>query len=145
MALKNGKPNALNFFGLRRVEFAAPHFKYTAIDKYNPTADVVVDLLDYNAPENHFDVVIALGATNLESFELISQQIERLVYWCKPGGKIYMRVNPVLEEVVSPKQGVCKWTIDHIAEYTRKHNLEIIKPVRLTNGLRYIFTWQKQK
>jgi hypothetical protein len=115
------------------------------IDKYNPTADIVVDLLDYDAPENHFDVVISLGATNLESFELISQQIERLVYWCKPGGKIYMRVNPVLEEVVSPKKGVCKWTIDHIAEYTRKHDLEIIKPVRLTNGLRYIFTWQKQK
>ena len=36
MALKNGKPNALNFFDLRRVEFAAPHFKYTAIEKYSP-------------------------------------------------------------------------------------------------------------
>jgi hypothetical protein len=37
MALKNGKPNPLNYFGLRRVEFAAPHFKYTTIDKYNPS------------------------------------------------------------------------------------------------------------
>ena len=37
MALKNGKPNPLNYFGLRRVEFAAPHFKYTTIDKYSPT------------------------------------------------------------------------------------------------------------
>jgi transposase len=37
MALKNGKPNPLNYFGLRRVEFAAPHFKYTTIDRYNPT------------------------------------------------------------------------------------------------------------
>lgn len=37
MALKNGKPNPLNYFGLRRVEFACPHFKYTVIDKYNPT------------------------------------------------------------------------------------------------------------
>jgi hypothetical protein len=36
MALKNGKPNPLNYFDLRRVEFAAPHFKYTSIDKYNP-------------------------------------------------------------------------------------------------------------
>lgn len=36
MALKNGKPNSLNFFGMRRVDFAAPHFKYTSIDKYNP-------------------------------------------------------------------------------------------------------------
>ena len=37
MALKNGKPNPLNYFGLRRVEFAAPHFKYAVIEKYTPT------------------------------------------------------------------------------------------------------------
>jgi hypothetical protein len=37
MALKNGKPNPLNYFDLRRVEFAAPHFKYTTIDKYTPS------------------------------------------------------------------------------------------------------------
>jgi hypothetical protein len=36
MALKNGKPNPLNYFNLRRVEFAAPHFKYTSVEKYNP-------------------------------------------------------------------------------------------------------------
>lgn len=36
MALKNGKPNPLNYFDMRRVEFAAPHFKYTTLDKYNP-------------------------------------------------------------------------------------------------------------
>jgi hypothetical protein len=44
MALKNGKPNPLNYFDIRRVEFAAPHFKYTNIDKYNPT---LVKNLDY--------------------------------------------------------------------------------------------------
>lgn len=37
MALKNGKPNPLNYFNLRRVGFAAPHFKYTTIEKYSPT------------------------------------------------------------------------------------------------------------
>ena len=37
MALKNGKPNPLNYFEIRRVEFAAPNFKYTTIEKYNPT------------------------------------------------------------------------------------------------------------
>lgn len=37
MALKNGKPNPLNYFDMRRVGFAAPHFKYTSLDKYNPS------------------------------------------------------------------------------------------------------------
>lgn len=36
MALKNGKPNPLNYFDLRRVEFTCPHFKYTTIEKYSP-------------------------------------------------------------------------------------------------------------
>lgn len=37
MALKNGKPNPLNYFDMRRVSVAAPHFKYTTIDRYTPT------------------------------------------------------------------------------------------------------------
>ena len=43
MSLKNGKPNALNYFDLRRVEFACPHFKYTSLDRYNPTLVKSVD------------------------------------------------------------------------------------------------------
>jgi hypothetical protein len=49
MALKNGKPNPLNYFGLRRVEFAAPHFKYAIIDRYNPT---LLKNLDYWIRQN---------------------------------------------------------------------------------------------
>ena len=37
MAIKNGKPNPLNYFNLRRVEFACPHFKYITLDGYNPS------------------------------------------------------------------------------------------------------------
>lgn len=44
MALKNGKPNPLDYFNLRRVEFACPHFKYTTIDRYNPSLVKLIDL-----------------------------------------------------------------------------------------------------
>ena len=43
MALKNGKPNPLNYFDLRRVEVACPHFKYTLIDKYSPVLVKSID------------------------------------------------------------------------------------------------------
>ena len=43
MALKNGKPNPLNYFDIRRVEFAFPHFKYTNLEKYNPTVIKLID------------------------------------------------------------------------------------------------------
>ena len=43
MSLKNGKPNPLNYFDLRRVEFACPHFKYTHLDRYNPSLYKSID------------------------------------------------------------------------------------------------------
>lgn len=33
MALKHGKPNPLNYFNMRRVPYAPPHFKYIVLDK----------------------------------------------------------------------------------------------------------------
>jgi len=43
MALKTGKPNQLNYFDLRKVDFACPHFKYTTMDRYNPSLVKSVD------------------------------------------------------------------------------------------------------
>jgi hypothetical protein len=43
MALKNGKINPLNALGLRKVNFPAHHFHYTAHNRYTPT---VVKMLD---------------------------------------------------------------------------------------------------
>lgn len=37
MAIKTGKPNPLEYFDLRRVGFACPHFKYLVLDFYNPS------------------------------------------------------------------------------------------------------------
>lgn len=37
MALKNGKPNPLNYFNMRRVDFCPPHFKCTLLNEYNPS------------------------------------------------------------------------------------------------------------
>lgn len=36
MALNRGKPNPLNYFDIRQVEFAPPHFRYTTLSVYNP-------------------------------------------------------------------------------------------------------------
>ncbi len=44
MAIKHGKPNPLNYFDLRRVNFLSPHFKSMTIDKYTP---VLIKNLDF--------------------------------------------------------------------------------------------------
>jgi hypothetical protein len=43
MAIKNGKPNPLNFLDLRRVDFPARHFHFTTLEKYNPTLIKKID------------------------------------------------------------------------------------------------------
>ena len=37
MALKNGKPNPLNYFDLRKVNFPAFHFHFTHLSKNSPS------------------------------------------------------------------------------------------------------------
>jgi hypothetical protein len=64
MALKNGKPNPLNYFGLRRVEFAAPHFKYTTIDRYTPTLHRQLDTWIKQNLNNRYYIGQSLGLDN---------------------------------------------------------------------------------
>lgn len=47
MALKNGKPNALNALDLRKVTFPAYHFHYTLLEKYTPTYHKIIDAWIY--------------------------------------------------------------------------------------------------
>lgn len=66
MALKNGKPNPLNYFGIRRVEFAAPHFKYTVIEKSTPSFVKDINLWISNNLNNRYYLGqdLALDHTN---------------------------------------------------------------------------------
>jgi len=66
MALKNGKPNPLDYYNLRRVEFACPHFKYTTIDRYTPTIVKSMDAWIHKNLNNRYYVGqgITLDNTN---------------------------------------------------------------------------------
>lgn len=66
MALKNGKPNPLNYFDMRRVEFAAPHFKYTTLDRYNPSLVKNIDAWIRHNLNNRYYIgqSISLDITN---------------------------------------------------------------------------------
>lgn len=66
MSLKAGKPNPLNYYNLRRVEFACPHFKYTTIDRYNPSLSKTLDKWIMQNLNNRYYIGqgIALDHTN---------------------------------------------------------------------------------
>jgi hypothetical protein len=68
MALKNGKPNPLNYFDLRRVEFAAPHFKYITIDKFSPTLTKNLNYWIKNNLNNRYYIGQSIGLDTNNTF-----------------------------------------------------------------------------
>jgi hypothetical protein len=66
MSLKNGKPNPLDYFDIRRVDFACPHFKYTTLDQYSPSRVKLFDAWIKKNLNNRYYIgqAIALDNTN---------------------------------------------------------------------------------
>lgn len=73
MALKNGKPNPLNYFNLRRVEIACPHFKYTTIDKYNPTLVKNIDTWIRHNLNNRYYVGQSIDLDNTNTIVYVTR------------------------------------------------------------------------
>lgn len=73
MALKNGRPNALNLLGLRRVDFPARHFHYTSLNKYNPIKNSQVDDWIYHNLNGRFYIGPALDLDNTNSIIYITK------------------------------------------------------------------------
>lgn len=73
MALKNGKPNPLDYYNLRRVEFACPHFKYTTIDKYNPTLVKNIDTWIRHNLNNRYYVGQSIDLDNTNTIVYVTR------------------------------------------------------------------------
>jgi hypothetical protein len=73
MSLKNGKPNPLNYFDLRRVEFACPHFKYTTLDKYNPNIVKSIDAWIKKNLNNRYYVGQGIALDNTKTIVYITR------------------------------------------------------------------------
>jgi hypothetical protein len=72
MALKNGKPNPLNYFDLRRVDYPAPHFKYTRIDKYSPVLAKNINTWIKNNLNNRYYIGQDITLDNSNSFVYVT-------------------------------------------------------------------------
>lgn len=66
MSLKNGSPNSLNFFKLRKTLFAAPQFEYTTIKKTNMrTVNKINKWIEINLNKRYYiDHAISLDQYN---------------------------------------------------------------------------------
>jgi len=119
------------------------------IDLVNSRADLICDMLEAPVAAETFDVALAMGSINFGGENLIKTQIAKVLSWLKPGGRLFMRVNP---NALTSTIQYYPWTRQKITEFTDLFNLDLeagIVDDRDTlaatpqDGLRYYFRWRK--
>ena len=122
------KPHIKNLIGID----ASPH----------PEVDICSTILDANIVPGSVDAVLALGSLQYLSPEYVSDNIERIVTWLRPGGLIEMRV------AVRREDQNQFWTEEFRREMTEKYNLEYLQEPNqfmIENMREFVqWTWRKK-
>ena len=93
--VNNLNPKNVLDVGCGYNEFRGNIHNLTGLDPYNPKADIMQGIMDYD-PDVTYDVVLCLGSINFGDTNKILNELERVVKLTSPGGKIFFRVNPGL-------------------------------------------------
>jgi hypothetical protein len=112
------------------------------IDPFNNNSDYMVDILEYNV-DDLYDVILAFGSINFNSFEDIDARIAKVVSLLSTGGKIYMRANPGIQHEKGPWVDVFTWSFDVANQFAKKYNLDLLT-FKKDNNDRLYFVYQKQ-
>ena len=119
------------------------------IDLVNSRADLACDMLEAPLAAEAFDVALALGSINFGGEDLIKTQIVKVLSWLKPGGRLFMRVNP---NALTSTIQYYPWTRQKIVEFTDLFSLDLETGIvddrdglaaTPQAGLRYYFRWRK--
>ena len=112
------------------------------IDKYNNSADFMVDILDYNVEPETYDAVIVLGSINFGSYEDVSSRFKKVFELTAPGGRIYVRANPGQSHKNGPYIEIYPWDFDSVYRIAKDHNINLIT-LKKDNGNRLFFVFEK--
>jgi hypothetical protein len=112
------------------------------IDPFNNNSDYMVDILEYNV-DDLYDVILAFGSINFNSFKDIDARIAKVVSLLSTGGKIYMRANPGIQHEKGPWVDVFAWSFDVANQFAKKYNLDLLT-FKKDNNDRLYFVYQKQ-
>lgn len=112
------------------------------IDKYNNSADFMVDILDYNVEPNSYDAVIVLGSINFGSYEDVSAKFKKVFELTTLGGRVYVRANPGETHKNGPYIDIYPWDFDSVYRIGKEHNVNLIT-LKKDNGNRLYFVFEK--
>lgn len=140
--VNNLNPKKVLDVGCGYNQFKGRIANLVGIDPFNNNSDYMVDILEYNVDEK-YDVILALGSINFNSFSDIDVRIKKVVSLLADGGRIYMRANPGIQHEKGPWVDVFPWSFENVTHFAKKYNLELVT-YKKDNNDRIYFVYRKQ-
>lgn len=136
--INSQNPKAVLDVGCGFNQFKERIKNLVGIDPYNNCADYMVDVLNYNVPEETYDHIIAFGSINFGTYDDIKNRMYKIKRLLMPGGKVYMRVNPGIDHKNGPYIDIFEWSFDVALKIADEVDLELLTYKVDTNNRFYI-------
>lgn len=140
--INKANPRAVLDVGCGFNQFKARIPNLIGIDAYNNNADYMVDILDYNVPNESYDHIIVFGSINFGDFDDINKRFKKVIDLCMSGGTIYVRANPGHVHKNGPWIEIYPWDFDTAYKIAQIHNCEL-SSFKKDNGDRLYFELKK--
>lgn len=135
-------PRAVLDVGCGYNQFKPRISNLTGIDKYNNSADYMVDILEYNVEPGTYDAVIVFGSINFGTYEDVSLRFKKVFELTAPGGRVYVRANPGETHKNGSWIDIYPWDFDSVYRIAKEHDVKLIT-LKKDNGNRLYFVFEK--
>lgn len=96
------------------------------IDIANKAADYMVDILDFDVPNESYDHVIVFGSINFGQFEDIEVRMKKVIDLTEKGGTIYIRANTGVSHPNGYYIDIYPWSFKDAFNISEKYGCELI-------------------
>ena len=113
------------------------------IDKFNNSADYMVDILEYNVEPSTYDAVIVFGSINFGEYSDIIERFRKVFDLTAPGGRVYVRANPGETHKNGPWVQIFPWDFEAAHLIAKECDVELVT-FKKDNGNRLFFLFEKK-
>lgn len=135
-------PRAVLDVGCGYNQFKPRIKNLVGIDKFNNSADYMVDILEYTVDPNTYDAVIVFGSINFGTYEDVAARFKKVFELTAPGGKIYVRANPGYSHKNGPWIEIFPWSFDSVYKIAKENAVNLVT-FKKDNGDRLFFVYEK--
>jgi len=96
------------------------------IDIANSAADYMVDILDYDVPNESYDHVIVFGSINFGEYHDIEIRMKKVIDLTMKGGTIYLRANTGVNHPNGYYIDIYPWSFKDAFNIAEKYGCELI-------------------